>query len=92
MGHSEMECSQPILRDEQGKLPYDAQLCAPEEKRRRVQSFGSAAAESYGNGSSSARPSKSAQSRSGDRRSSLGEEGSKNSNSGQVEETGDAEV
>jgi hypothetical protein len=55
MGHSEVDCLNPVARDEYGKLPYDVQLRAPEERRRRVQSFAGAAAESYGSGSSSAR-------------------------------------
>lgn len=54
LGHSEVECSHPVPRNDQGKLPYDVQLRAPEERRRRVQSFAGAAANSFGNGSSSA--------------------------------------
>jgi hypothetical protein len=38
LGHSEIECSHPVSRNDQGKLPYDVQLRAPEERRRRVQS------------------------------------------------------
>jgi len=53
MGHSELECPTPAERNDEGKLPYDVQLRAPEERRRRVQSFASAAAESFGKGSSS---------------------------------------
>lgn len=51
LGHSEVECPQPVVRDEQGCLPYDVQLRAPEE--RRIQSFAGATAESFGSGSSS---------------------------------------
>lgn len=54
MGHSEIECPTPVERDEHGKLPYDVQLRAPEERRQRIQSFAGAAAESFGSGSSSA--------------------------------------
>jgi hypothetical protein len=61
-----------VERDEHGKLSYDVQLRAPEDKRRRVQSFVGAAAESFGSGTTSARkPPKSRFSRSGDDRSSL---------------------
>lgn len=54
MGHSEIECPTPVERDEHGKLPYDVQLRAPEERRQRIQSFAGDAAESFGSGSSSA--------------------------------------
>lgn len=54
IGHSELECATPAACDEFGKLPYDVKLRAPEEKRRRLQSFAVAAAESFGSGSSSA--------------------------------------
>ena len=53
MGHSELECSTPVGRDDKGKLPYDVQLRAPDERRRRIPSFAAAAAESFGSGSSS---------------------------------------
>jgi hypothetical protein len=36
IGHSELECNNPAVRDEFGKLPYDIQLRAPEDRRRRV--------------------------------------------------------
>lgn len=54
MGHSEIECPNPVPPDEMGKLPYDVQLRAPEERKKRVQTFVGAAAESFGTGSSSA--------------------------------------
>ncbi|XP_039851740.1 uncharacterized protein LOC120710142 [Panicum virgatum] len=54
MGHSELDCPTPVERDAEGKLPYDMQLRAPEERRRRVPSFQSAVADSLGSGSSSA--------------------------------------
>lgn len=54
MGHSDLECPSPAVRDDKGKLPYDCQLRAPEERRRRLQSFAGAAAESFGTGASSA--------------------------------------
>lgn len=36
LGHSEIKCPHPAACNEQGKLPYDVQLRAPEEKRRKV--------------------------------------------------------
>lgn len=39
MGHSEIECSNPVPRDVEGRLPYDVQLRAPEERKKRVQGF-----------------------------------------------------
>lgn len=53
LGHSELECHQQVARDDKGKLPYDVQLRAPEERRRRLQSFAGAAADSFGSGASS---------------------------------------
>lgn len=53
MGHIELDCATPTPRNEAGKLPYDIKLRAPEEKRRRIQSFAQAAALSQGSGSSS---------------------------------------
>lgn len=38
-----MECPTPVACNEDGKLPYDVDLRAPEEKRRRMQSFAAAA-------------------------------------------------
>lgn len=54
LSHSEMECPNPVARDEHGKLPYDINLRALEDKKKRMQSFGGAAAESFGSGASSA--------------------------------------
>ena len=48
-----MECPNPAERDEEGKLPYDVNLRAPEERRRRPQSFAGAAAVTFGSASSS---------------------------------------
>jgi len=47
IGHLEIECPHPVPRNVEGKLPYDVQLRAPEE-RRRFQGFAEAAAESFG--------------------------------------------
>lgn len=80
IGHSELECSNPAICDESGKLPYDVQLRAPEDRKKRVQSFGGAAAESFGSGASSAsKPPRTHYSRSGDSRSSLGDDVSRHS-------------
>lgn len=54
LGHSEIECQTPVERDEHGKLPYDVQLRAPNDRKRRIQSFVGAAAESFSSGLSSA--------------------------------------
>ena len=43
-------------RDDKGKLPYDVQLRAPDERRRRIPSFAAAAAESFGSNSSVPNP------------------------------------
>jgi hypothetical protein len=86
LGHSEIGCSQPAQRNEAGKLPYDIQLRAPEEKKRRFQTFGGAAAESYGSRSSSAaRTPKDHYSRSSDGRASRGYEESHRSASDLLE-------
>ena len=78
--HSEMEYQHPVARDEYGKLPYDVQLRAPEERRRRLPSFAAAVAESFGSGSSSAsKPPRTHFSKSSDTRSSLGDDGSRHS-------------
>jgi len=53
MGHSVLECPTPAARNDDGKLPYDVNLRAQEEKKRRMQSFAAAAADSFGSGSSS---------------------------------------
>jgi hypothetical protein len=55
MGHSEIECANPAPRNEKGKLPYDREvpLRAPDDRRKKFQSFLDAAVESYGSGTSS---------------------------------------
>lgn len=80
IGQSELECPTPVERDEEGKLPYGAQLRAPEEHRRKMPSFAGAAVVSFGSGStSSARPQQSDQSTSGGARSSRDKESSHHS-------------
>lgn len=70
MGHSEIECLNPVPHNEAGKFPYDVQLRAPEERRRKAQAFADAAAESFGSGSSSgSRPPRTNHSKSGAQRS-----------------------
>ncbi|KAM0835334.1 hypothetical protein ACQ4PT_062994 [Festuca glaucescens] len=44
IGHGELECSDPAYRDDRGKLPFDRELRAPEDRRRKLQSFSQAAA------------------------------------------------
>jgi hypothetical protein len=51
MGHSELECDKPVIRNSSGKLPYDIKLRAPEVKKKKIQSFTEAVAESFGSGS-----------------------------------------
>lgn len=55
LGHGGIECEKPAMRNDQGKLPYerDIPLRAPEDRRKKMQSFVDAATESYGSGSSS---------------------------------------
>lgn len=48
MGHMDLECPTPAQRNELGKLPYDVKLRAFEEKKKKPQSFGEAAAELFG--------------------------------------------
>jgi len=71
MGHSELECGKPVVRNASGKLPYNIKLRAPEvRKKKKTQSFHEAAAESYGSGSSiGSKKSKGSMSRSNDLRS-----------------------
>ncbi|CAO2045029.1 unnamed protein product [Urochloa humidicola] len=55
MGHTDLTCPTPAPRNAEGKLPYDVKLRAPDERRKKLQSFGAAAAESYGNSHGSGR-------------------------------------
>lgn len=52
MGHSDIECQNPVPRNEDGKLSSDVQLRALEERSRRFQPFAEAAVESHRSGSS----------------------------------------
>lgn len=75
----------------QGKLPYDVQLRALEERRNRRHTFARAAAESFGSGSSSAsKPPRAQYNRSGDGRSSVGDDSQRYS-SEYVDDTKDNE-
>jgi hypothetical protein len=87
-----MECPSLVACDEHGKLPYDVQLRAPEERRRWLQSFAGAAAESFGSGSSSVnKTQKTWPSKSSEARSSKGDDESRYS-SGSVGEMEEQEV
>ncbi|CAO2191314.1 unnamed protein product [Urochloa humidicola] len=59
MGHTDLLCPNPAPRNAEGKLPYDAKLRTPEERKKKLQSFGSAAAESFGTSYNSGRSSSS---------------------------------
>ncbi|CAN6328230.1 unnamed protein product [Urochloa humidicola] len=77
LGHGGLDCARPAARNEQGKLPYEREipLRAPEDRRRKLQSFADAAAESFGSGTSSrGRPAHGAPDGSAGRRTSSGEE------------------
>lgn len=92
MGHSEVECPHPVARDDEGKLPYDAHLRASDDRQWKGQSFGSAAAESFGSGSSSVvRPSRS-HTKSGGNHPSMGVGSSYHSLTNTGKETGDPKV
>uniref|UniRef100_A0ACD6AHV9 Uncharacterized protein n=1 Tax=Avena sativa TaxID=4498 RepID=A0ACD6AHV9_AVESA len=52
IGHGELKCMSPADRDASGKLPFDRDLRAPEERRRRLQSFEQAAASASWNSGS----------------------------------------
>ncbi|KAM0867314.1 hypothetical protein ACQ4PT_042074 [Festuca glaucescens] len=52
IGHDELECKNPADRDAPGKLPFDRNLRAPEERRIRMQSFEQAAASASWNSGS----------------------------------------
>jgi hypothetical protein len=53
IGHSQLNCDKPLVRNAEGKLPYDGNLRVFEPRRRKMQSFSEAAAESFGRESSS---------------------------------------
>jgi hypothetical protein len=48
IGHSKVECLDLVPHDERGKLQYDVQLRALEERKRHVQSFTGAVAKTIG--------------------------------------------
>ncbi|CAM0149310.1 unnamed protein product [Urochloa decumbens] len=48
IGHGDLECDIPVQRNALGKLPYDIALRAPEDRKKKLQSFAQAAAETYG--------------------------------------------
>jgi hypothetical protein len=53
MGHSHLECDKPLIRNEDGKLPYDVKLRVYDPKKKKLQSFAYAATETFGSASSS---------------------------------------
>jgi len=62
LGHTHLECPTPAPRNVLGKLPYELKLRAPDDRRKKPQSFGAAAADSFGNSSGSGRTSTTRQS------------------------------
>jgi hypothetical protein len=72
-----VECPTPVARDEFGKLPYGVQQWAPKDRRRHLQTFAGATAESFGNGSSLAFRAQKQHSRLNDNRSSKNDDGSR---------------
>lgn len=59
IGHTEVECDNPTRRDASVNLPYDLKLRAPDDRKKKMQSFTEAASESFGSGSSfGSRPSR----------------------------------
>lgn len=54
IGHSQLDCPSPAERSAEGKLPYQTKtlLRAVDDRRKKIQSFAEAAAESFGSGSS----------------------------------------
>jgi hypothetical protein len=55
LGHMDLECPTPAMRNSLGKLPYDVRLRAPEEKKKKPLSFGAATAEAFGKSSGSSK-------------------------------------
>jgi hypothetical protein len=52
MGHSHLDCDKPLVRNADGKLPYEAKLRVHDPKKKWLQSFSEAAAEIFGSASS----------------------------------------
>jgi hypothetical protein len=53
MGHSELQCQHPLIRNTAGKLSYDAKLRAQDGRRRKLQGLVEAASVSAGSDSQS---------------------------------------
>ena len=53
VGPSKLECDKLVVRNTLGKLPYDIKLRAPKVRKKELQSFAKAAAESFGSCTSS---------------------------------------
>jgi hypothetical protein len=52
MGHSHLDCDKPLVRNADGKLSYEAKLRVHDPKKKWLQSFSEAAAETFGSASS----------------------------------------
>ncbi|KAK3127025.1 hypothetical protein QOZ80_7AG0567120 [Eleusine coracana subsp. coracana] len=52
LGHTEIECENPVVRNAEGKLPYDVKLHVPNDCKQWLQGFVQAAATSFGSSSS----------------------------------------
>lgn len=72
--HTHLECPTPARRNALGKLPYELKLRASDERKKKLQSFGAAAAESFGNSTGSGRSSATQQSSNNTRSGASGEE------------------
>lgn len=67
MGHSELECDKPVVRNAIGRLPYDIKLRAPDSRKKKLQSFAEAAAESFGSSSLGPKHSRSSEAKNDER-------------------------
>jgi hypothetical protein len=47
MGHSHLECDKPLVRNEDGRLPYNVKLRVADPRRKKLQSFSDAASEIF---------------------------------------------
>lgn len=88
LGHSDLECPNPVDRDEFGLFPYNKSLRAPQEKKKKIQSFGQAAAASWHSNSLA----RSTPSRRFDSRSTADESSQKSSGSKSIDKGEEADV
>jgi hypothetical protein len=47
MGHSHLECDKPLVRNEDGRLPYNVKHRVADPRRKKLQSFSDAASEIF---------------------------------------------